>query len=110
MEEFQIHHANEGRHVERNFLRCVIGNVDTPMLDIARKFTGLKDCLIVGMDPILLHGHMDMDVVLCGGHEVTTGRQKRTSYVLSHLGLGASCNFHCVWIDNSVHSGRKVRF
>jgi len=85
MEEFQVHHANGGRYVERDILRCV-----------------------VGVDPVLLHGHLDMDVVLRGGHEVAAGRQKRTSCVLSCPGLGASRCSHHVRAGYSVYSGCKL--
>jgi len=46
MEEFQIYHANGGRYVQRGVLRCVVGNIDTLMLEKGyRKFVGrLRDC------------------------------------------------------------------
>lgn len=110
MEEFQVHHADGRRYAERGILRLVVGNVDAPMLDRdSRRVRGKTErSLLVGVDPILLHGYMDMDVVLCGGYEAAAGRQERPSRVLSHLGLGASCRSHLVWTDYSVHSRCKV--
>lgn len=113
MEEFQVHHANGGRYVERGVLRCVVGNVDTSTLDTGIRGSRLgkaERLLIVGMDSILLHGHVDMDVMLCDRHEVTVGRQKRTSYVLSRLCLGASCYSHLIRADHPIHSGCRVSF
>lgn len=97
-----------------NVVFCAVLSVTLTVLQFdtaTRNFAGeLRDRLLVGMDPVLLHGHMDMDLVLRGRHEVTIGRQKRTSCVLSFLGLGASRNSHYVRADHSVHSGCKVRF
>lgn len=107
MEEFQVHHADGGRYAECDILCLVVGNVDVFTLQIRIRGKTEKS-LLVGMDPVLLHGHVDMDIVLRGRYEATAGRQERMSRVLSHLGLDASCHSHLVWADHSVHSGRKV--
>lgn len=74
MEEFQVYHANGERYVECNFLRIIVGNVDTFTPDTSTCRTLQKELLLVGVDTIFLHGYMDMDVVLCSGHEVVVRR------------------------------------